>query len=107
MREWYNDLTVKLLGIHIKEETILGILYVIGNGFDIAHGLQTSYWNFREFLEEHDWQFLENFEKIYGFPQVDVNDPYTNVTAWRNYLYDYLWGSLEEKMSLVDTDDIV
>lgn len=85
----------------------MSILYVIGNGFDIAHGLRTSYWNFREFLEEHDWQFLENFEKLYGLPQIDENDPYTNVTAWRNHIYDYLWGSLEEKMSLVDTVDIV
>ena len=85
----------------------MGILYVIGNGFDIAHGLKTSYWNFREFLEERDWLFLERFEKIYGFPQVDEADPYTNVAAWRNYLCKYLWGSLEEKMSLVDTDDIV
>lgn len=25
-------------------------LYIIGNGFDIAHGLDTSYWNFREYL---------------------------------------------------------
>ena len=51
------------------------ILYVIGNGFDIAHGLDTSYWNFREylddiypeFLQEFRWQlFCRNQEHKYG-----------------------------------------
>lgn len=26
------------------------ILYIIGNGFDLAHGIKSSYWNFREWL---------------------------------------------------------
>lgn len=27
-------------------------LYIIGNGFDIAHGLDTRYWKLREFIEK-------------------------------------------------------
>lgn len=41
-------------------------LYIIGNGFDIAHGLNTSYWNFREFLAENYQEFLQMFEQQYG-----------------------------------------
>ena len=26
------------------------ILYIIGNGFDLAHGIKSGYWNFREWL---------------------------------------------------------
>ena len=33
-------------------------LYVIGNGFDRGHGLKTSYWNFREYLEKYEEDFL-------------------------------------------------
>lgn len=25
-------------------------LFIIGNGFDLAHGIKSSYWNFREWL---------------------------------------------------------
>ncbi|GJF55835.1 AbiH family protein [Staphylococcus argenteus] len=34
-------------------------LYIFGNGFDVAHGLKTSYTNFKEFVENED-------EYIYG-----------------------------------------
>lgn len=38
-------------------------LYIVGNGFDLAHGLPTAYWNFREYLEKVDCGFLSAFEK--------------------------------------------
>ncbi|MCI9265057.1 MAG: hypothetical protein HFF06_10895 [Oscillospiraceae bacterium] len=40
-------------------------LYIIGNGFDIAHGLPTTYWNFREYLSAHHPDFLHFFEEMY------------------------------------------
>lgn len=38
-------------------------LYVIGNGFDLFHGLRTSYWNFKEYLQVKDVDLLDNIEK--------------------------------------------
>ena len=37
-------------------------LYIIGNGFDIAHKLPTNYWDFRKYLEYVDYGFLNAFE---------------------------------------------
>ena len=45
-------------------------LYILGNGFDIAHSLKTSYWNFRCFLESVDEKFLEEFESLYGIKPI-------------------------------------
>lgn len=84
-------------------------LYIIGNGFDLAHGLPTSYWNFRKFLESYDLDFLNSFETLYGFPQLDESDPYLApyVAKWENALYDKLWGALEENMAHMDTSTML
>ena len=36
-------------------------LFIIGNGFDQAHGLRTGYNDFKNYVEEHDYQ------DVYGF----------------------------------------
>ena len=41
-------------------------LYIIGNGFDLHHGINSSYGNFREWLSENDCDLLYQFDKIYG-----------------------------------------
>lgn len=40
-------------------------LYIIGNGFDLYHGLPTSYGHFREYVKEHDKELVELVEKYY------------------------------------------
>lgn len=40
-------------------------LYIIGNGFDLYHGLPTSYTHFREYVKEHDNGLVEFIEKYY------------------------------------------
>ncbi|MEZ5451194.1 MAG: AbiH family protein, partial [Thiothrix sp.] len=40
-------------------------LYIIGNGFDIAHNLPTKYWDFRNFLDQVYPEFLNQFEEAY------------------------------------------
>lgn len=44
---------------------VIHTLYIIGNGFDVAHGLHTNYWQFREYLEDEDPVFLREFEGLY------------------------------------------
>lgn len=40
-------------------------LYIIGNGFDLYHGLPTSYGHFRDYVKEHDNELAELVEKFY------------------------------------------
>lgn len=40
-------------------------LYIIGNGFDLYHGLPTSYGHFRDFVKEYDNELAELVEKYY------------------------------------------
>ena len=42
-------------------------MLIVGNGFDLEHGLKTTYWDFREYLEENYLDFLITFEKMYNF----------------------------------------
>lgn len=41
-------------------------LYIVGNGFDKQHGLKTSYWDFRCYLEKYAEDFLIELENMYS-----------------------------------------
>lgn len=43
----------------------MSALYVIGNGFDSAHNLKTSYWFFREYLKKYAENFYIRLEENY------------------------------------------
>lgn len=63
-------------------------LYVIGNGFDLHHGIQSSYFNFRDFLEEND-------------PEVyDVVDTYLGCI-------ENFWCKFEKNLALLDENQIL
>lgn len=62
-------------------------LYIIGNGFDLWHGIPSGYWNFKEYVRQHDRRVFEAVE-------------------------DYLpagddWASLESALADIDVDNIV
>lgn len=40
-------------------------LYIIGNGFDLYHGLPTSYGNFRDYVKEHDAKLYDLVDKYF------------------------------------------
>ena len=42
-------------------------MYIIGNGFDLYHGLPTSYGHFRDYVKEHDNELAELVEKFYFY----------------------------------------
>ena len=64
-------------------------LYIIGNGFDLQHGLHTSYWDYRCFLCENYPQTLLDFEY---FPTINKDkkelwsDVKANLFAKKNQL---------------------
>lgn len=67
-------------------------LYIIGNGFDLYHGLRTSYNNFFEWLKSnHYYDFVSNMEQM--FPQMSGNKP-------------LLWKDFEEALGKFDLLDI-
>lgn len=41
-------------------------LYVIGNGFDLYHGLPTSYGHFRDYVKEHDNELADLVDKYFS-----------------------------------------
>ena len=60
-------------------------LYIIGNGFDIAHGIHTDYWNFRTYLEQNYPEFLIEFEKLYDIWQLDDTEPWYTIKAQESW----------------------
>ena len=41
-------------------------LYIIGNGFDLHHGINSSYKNFQEWMYENHPDVIEKVDEIYG-----------------------------------------
>lgn len=41
-------------------------LYIIGNGFDLHHGINSSYKNFHEWMNENNPDVIEKVDEIYG-----------------------------------------
>lgn len=61
-------------------------LYIVGNGFDMAHKLPTSYWHFREYLEDMHQDFLADFEYLYNIGRIDLSNPRVSertVSRWK------------------------
>lgn len=69
-------------------------LFIIGNGFDRAHNLETGYEHFRKYLKENDQYFLESFENMYEYSPI----------TWEGKLKDVLWRDLEGNLSSFDEE---
>lgn len=86
----------------------MSALYVIGNGFDSAHNLKTSYWFFREYLKKYAENFYIRLEENYGFYQIDIDDyhngpnPQKALKRRDEYVYDVFWKTIEEKLGYVN-----
>ena len=80
-------------------------LYIIGNGFDLAHGIDTRYWGFRTFLEENHWEFLQQFENLYGIQPLDESEYGYSEEAqgrWNTRVNKALWSEFERSMATPD-----
>ena len=64
-------------------------LYIIGNGFDLHHGMETSYFNFREWLAENEESVLLAIDELFGCCDND----------W--------WACFENNLAYAVTSDIV
>lgn len=61
-------------------------LYIIGNGFDLYHGLDTRYQSFAKYLAERDDEVYELILTYYGLPDIS-EDPITDeeYAAWATF----------------------
>lgn len=64
-------------------------LYLIGNGFDMHHSINSSYYNFKEWLEDKDSVVFNRLFQVYEFGGED------------------LWSSLEENLGNISIDAIL
>ena len=62
------------------------ILYVIGNGFDLHHNIQSSYWHFKEYVRSVDKTL---FELVDEYLQIEEN-----------------WSDFEEALASIDIDTL-
>jgi len=82
-------------------------LYLFGNGFDIAHNINTPYSSFRAFLSEKHESFLTQFEAMYHIQPLDDTEPwYTDAAQkrWEQSVLKNLWSFFEEEIGNPDVD---
>lgn len=66
-------------------------LYIIGNGFDLHHGLKTSYYNFAQYLEKKDTKLYDLLERFVSYSPEDNS----------------LWSRFEENLANLDADELL
>lgn len=69
-------------------------LYIIGNGFDLHHELDTRYSSFGLYLHEHYGTIYGQLLEYFGLPHISGNDE--NV--------DPFWSNFEHSLSLLDVE---
>ncbi len=71
-------------------------LYIIGNGFDLHHNLDTCYTSFGLFLKKHYEEIYEVFMEYYGFEDLDEDD--------EESLKNPMWWEFEASLAQIDGD---
>ncbi len=75
-------------------------LYIIGNGFDRYHGLDTSYQSFGLYLQrKHCYVIYELLTEYFGLPDLDEDD---EESKW-----DPLWSEFEQRLAEMEYDEIL
>lgn len=89
---------------------IIKTLYIIGNGFDLAHGLKTNYWLLRTFIEEKNPYFIRTFESKYDIEPLDDTEPWYTEEAqirWNDSVNHSLWSEFEKCMGEPNTTEML
>ena len=77
-------------------------IYILGNGFDLAHNLKTSYRDFRDYLEDTDLEYLIQLEEMYGYyPESKISMVQDNL--WKEF--EYQLGEIDAESKVDDGKD--
>jgi len=81
-------------------------LYIIGNGFDIYHGLDTKYQSFAKYLSQTDSEVYDLILEYYGLPDIS-EDPVDNddYAAWATF--ELSLADLDYEQVLEDHSDAI
>lgn len=74
-------------------------LYIIGNGFDLYHGLDTKYQSFGMFLQDKHCELYDYLIEFYGLPYLDPEE--------EDSYYDPLWADFENALADLDFEYIL
>lgn len=74
-------------------------LYIIGNGFDLYHRLDTWYSSFGLFAQKNHHNVYDALIKYLYFPGLDEYN--------KESLYDEIWGSFEENLANLDYKEVL
>lgn len=74
-------------------------LYIIGNGFDLHHGLKTSYQTFAFYLQDHYEQVYEYLTSYFGLPHLDREK---KEDSWNP-----LWAEFEKTLADLDFETVL
>jgi ligand-binding SRPBCC domain-containing protein len=96
--EWIRKYCEKQNAAKIDQNASPSALYIIGNGFDMYHGLDTRYKSFGVYLKHHYEEIYEYLLKYYYFQDVDDNE--------KNE-YSPSWAELEETMADLDYEEVL
>lgn len=81
-------------------------LFIIGNGFDLAHNLKTSYLDFKKYVQKNDPQFFENFYSLYMYSfEREYESPLSTESIHDEY--ECLWKNIENNMKNVNEELIL
>jgi hypothetical protein len=81
-------------------------LNIIGNGFDLYHGLPSSYYYFGCYLIENDPEFYEEIGKMYRFKHINPIGP-SIMHDFEYVVEDMFWRDFERHLGEVDEFFIV
>ena len=88
-------------------------LFIIGNVFDLAHNLKSSYWYFREYLRKYAENFLSEFEKMYGYYPVNEDDWHLGknkkllIKNRNEKVYKQLWQYIEYNLGYANESNML
>ena len=80
-------------------------LFVIGNGFDIGHGIPCKYSNFQEYLNDNREDILEAMEKFYYIGEDSELWSDFETSLERDINYDSLTDIIGENSPNFGSDD--
>jgi len=96
----------------IEQERCIGADYdtnscliIIGNGFDLYHGLSTSYSDYRDWLLDHDERVVADFESFDYATECLLHESSLSCKTSSMEEGDRRWSSLEESLG-IEWDDL-
>ena len=79
-------------------------LFIIGNGFDLHHGLHSAYNDYKKFLQQTAPEMVEAFEELVSDKRPGDMDPWKNVEGAFNLDYDYIFDCILSYNNLAEPD---